>query len=138
MQYITTSRNQRNRVDAAKELKKLVFFSNICVAPVLEDLKVRGGVSLGVVLGRLGCGRVEGRSFSIVWYWGRASARACGRKGWGGGGPRGGLRDTAPAACHVSMLQTDEEKKAEAEAAEQQKQLMELIRKAQVRRARWQ
>lgn len=41
MNYITTSRNQRSRLDGAKELKKLVFFSNICVAPLLEDLKVR-------------------------------------------------------------------------------------------------
>jgi hypothetical protein len=40
LQYISTSRNQRNRIDAAKELKKLVFFSNICVAPIVEDLKV--------------------------------------------------------------------------------------------------
>ncbi|EFN52285.1 hypothetical protein CHLNCDRAFT_139027 [Chlorella variabilis] len=33
------SRNTRNRLDAAKELKKLVFFSNIVVAPLVEDLK---------------------------------------------------------------------------------------------------
>ncbi|PSC73353.1 chloroplastic isoform X2 [Micractinium conductrix] len=39
LQYVTQSRNTRNRLDAAKELKKLVFFSNIVVAPLLEDLK---------------------------------------------------------------------------------------------------
>ncbi|KAL4434488.1 hypothetical protein ABPG75_000929 [Micractinium tetrahymenae] len=39
LQFITQSRNTRNRLDAAKELKKLVFFSNICVAPLLDDLK---------------------------------------------------------------------------------------------------
>ena len=31
----------RNRIDAAKELRKLVLFSNVCVAPLVEDLKVR-------------------------------------------------------------------------------------------------
>lgn len=41
LQYISQSRNQRNRLDAAKELKKLVFFSNIVVAPLVEDLKAR-------------------------------------------------------------------------------------------------
>ena len=40
MQYISKSRTQRNRLDSAKELKKLVFFSNVCVTPLLEDLKV--------------------------------------------------------------------------------------------------
>lgn len=39
MQFISKSRNQRNRLDTAKELKKMVFFSNIVVAPILEDLK---------------------------------------------------------------------------------------------------
>ncbi|KAL4420333.1 hypothetical protein ABPG77_010238 [Micractinium sp. CCAP 211/92] len=39
LQYITQSRNTRNRLDASKELKKLVFFSNICVTPLLDDLK---------------------------------------------------------------------------------------------------
>ena len=31
----------RNKLDGAKELKKMVFFSNIVVAPLLEDLKAR-------------------------------------------------------------------------------------------------
>ena len=39
---------------------------------------------------------------------------------------------TPPAPC----LQTEEEKQAERDAAEQQKQLMEMIRKAQVRGGR--
>eukprot|EP00887_Chlorella_sp_A99_P004420 scaffold30.g4420.t1 len=39
LQYISKSRNQRNRLDASKELKRLVFFSNIVVAPLVEDLK---------------------------------------------------------------------------------------------------
>ena len=43
LQYVNTTRNQRNRLDAAKELKKMVFFSNIVVAPLLEDLKVGWG-----------------------------------------------------------------------------------------------
>ena len=41
MGFITRSRNVRNRLDGAKELKKLVYFSNIVVAPLLEDLRVR-------------------------------------------------------------------------------------------------
>ena len=41
MGFVTRSRNTRNRVDGAKELKKLVYFSNIVVSPLLEDLKVR-------------------------------------------------------------------------------------------------
>ena len=40
MGFVTRSRNTRNRVDGAKELKKLVYFSNIVVSPLLEDLKV--------------------------------------------------------------------------------------------------
>jgi len=64
VQYITQSRNTRNRLDAAKELKKLVFFSNIVVAPLLDDLKV--GMLVGcwllsvgrcVVRGGVGCRR---------------------------------------------------------------------------------
>ena len=39
--FTTRSRGQRDRLEAAKELKKLVFFSNIVVAPLLEDLQVR-------------------------------------------------------------------------------------------------
>ena len=38
--FITRSRSQRDRLEAAKELKKLVFFSNIVVAPLLEDVQV--------------------------------------------------------------------------------------------------
>ena len=38
--FITRSRSTRNRLDAAKELKRLVFYSNIVVAPLLEDVKV--------------------------------------------------------------------------------------------------
>ena len=30
----------RNKLDGAKELKKMVFFSNIVVAPMLEDMQV--------------------------------------------------------------------------------------------------
>ena len=39
--FVTRSRNVRNRLDGAKELKKLVYFSNIVVSPLLEDLQVR-------------------------------------------------------------------------------------------------
>ena len=39
LQYITASRLKQNRLDAAKELKRMVFFSNIVVAPLLEDIK---------------------------------------------------------------------------------------------------
>ncbi|CAD7702465.1 unnamed protein product [Ostreobium quekettii] len=39
MDYITTSRLKQNRLDAAKELKKMVFFSNIVVAPLLQEIK---------------------------------------------------------------------------------------------------
>ena len=39
--FVTRSRSQRDRLEAAKELKKLVFFSNIVVAPLLEDVQVR-------------------------------------------------------------------------------------------------
>jgi hypothetical protein len=38
--FISRSRTKSNRLDAAKELKGLVYFSNIVVAPLLEDLKV--------------------------------------------------------------------------------------------------
>ena len=43
--FVSRSRTKSNRLDAAKELKGLVFFSNIVVAPLLEDLKVRRGGS---------------------------------------------------------------------------------------------
>lgn len=39
MQFVTTSKTQRDRISAAKELKKMVFFSNIVLAPLAEDLK---------------------------------------------------------------------------------------------------
>ncbi len=41
--FITRSRSHRNRLDSAKELKKLVFYSNIVVAALLEDVKVSTG-----------------------------------------------------------------------------------------------
>ncbi|KAK9915263.1 hypothetical protein WJX75_006851 [Coccomyxa subellipsoidea] len=37
--FVSRSRTKSNRLDSAKELKALVFFSNIVVAPLLEDLK---------------------------------------------------------------------------------------------------
>ncbi|KAK9839292.1 hypothetical protein WJX81_005958 [Elliptochloris bilobata] len=37
--YIGRSRNKRDRLEAAKELKGLVFFSNIVVAALLEDVQ---------------------------------------------------------------------------------------------------
>ena len=39
--FVSRARMNRNKLDGSKELKKLVFFSNIVVAPLLEDLKVR-------------------------------------------------------------------------------------------------
>ena len=39
--FVTRSRSQRDRLEAAKELKRMVFFSNIVVAPLLEDTQVR-------------------------------------------------------------------------------------------------
>ena len=39
--FISRSRTKSNRLDAAKEIKGLVFFSNIVVAPLLEDVDVR-------------------------------------------------------------------------------------------------
>ncbi len=38
---MSRARMNRNKLDGAKELKKMVFFSNIVVAPLLEDLKAR-------------------------------------------------------------------------------------------------
>ena len=40
LQFVTRSRGQRDRLEAAKELKKMVFFSNIVVAALLEDVQV--------------------------------------------------------------------------------------------------
>ena len=48
--FVTRSRSQRDRLEAAKELKKLVFFSNIVVAPLLEDVQVRQRGSKAAVL----------------------------------------------------------------------------------------
>ena len=45
--FVTRSRSQRDRLEAAKELKKLVFFSNIVVAPLLEDVQVRVVMTFG-------------------------------------------------------------------------------------------
>ncbi len=39
--FIGRSRNKRDRLEAAKELKALVFFSNIVVAALLEDVQAR-------------------------------------------------------------------------------------------------
>lgn len=41
MGFITRSRNKANRLEAAKELKALVYFSNLVVSPLLEDINVR-------------------------------------------------------------------------------------------------
>ena len=46
MAFISRSRTKSNRLDAAKELKGLVFFSNIVVAPLLEDVDVSSPASL--------------------------------------------------------------------------------------------
>lgn len=47
--FVTRSRSQRDRLEAAKELKKLVFFSNIVVASLLEDVQVRVAPTLQCV-----------------------------------------------------------------------------------------
>ncbi|KAI8112260.1 hypothetical protein M9434_003584 [Picochlorum sp. BPE23] len=39
LKYISTSRSQKDRISAAKEVKKMVFFSNLVLAPVVDDLK---------------------------------------------------------------------------------------------------
>lgn len=39
MSYIKRARAQPNRIEQAKELKKMVFFSNMVVRPLLEDVK---------------------------------------------------------------------------------------------------
>lgn len=41
LQFITASRNQRDRINSSKELKKMVFFSNIVIAPLVEGLKTQ-------------------------------------------------------------------------------------------------
>lgn len=39
LKYISTSRSQKDRISSAKEVKKMVFFSNLVLAPVVDDLK---------------------------------------------------------------------------------------------------
>jgi len=39
LKYISTSRSQKDRISAAKEVKKMAFFSNLVLAPVVDDLK---------------------------------------------------------------------------------------------------
>lgn len=40
MGFISRSRNKANKLEAAKELKALVYFSNLVVTPLLEDINV--------------------------------------------------------------------------------------------------
>ncbi len=40
MGFVRRARSQTNRLESAKELKKLVFFSNMVIAPLVEDLQV--------------------------------------------------------------------------------------------------
>lgn len=37
--YTTKARNQKNRLESAKELKKLVYFNTMVVGPLLDDVK---------------------------------------------------------------------------------------------------
>mmetsp|Transcript_9892 Transcript_9892/g.36214 ORF Transcript_9892/g.36214 Transcript_9892/m.36214 type:complete len:1076 (-) Transcript_9892:1462-4689(-) len=37
--FVTTSRSKANRVESAKELRNMVFFSNTVITPLLEDIK---------------------------------------------------------------------------------------------------
>ena len=39
LKYISTSRTQKDRISAAKEIKRMIFFSNLVLAPVVGDLK---------------------------------------------------------------------------------------------------
>lgn len=39
MKFVTASRVHANKLDQAKELKKMVFFSNIVLSPLLEEAK---------------------------------------------------------------------------------------------------
>lgn len=39
LKFISTSRSQKDRISSAKELKKMVFFSNLVLAPIVDDLK---------------------------------------------------------------------------------------------------
>ena len=147
------SRNTRNRIDAAKELKKLVFFSNIVVAPLVEGLKVGclkwGGMGAG--------GVVWGGGYVLVWYysfptslWHLGPGGVVWMVGLGGPAIAGSrtcrstgtrhIQHLGPTTRHPTnlymltpapdRLQSEEEKKKEAEEAEQQKQIMELMQKA--------
>jgi len=39
MNYVKTAKTQRNRLDQAKELKKMVYFSNMVVSPLITGIK---------------------------------------------------------------------------------------------------
>lgn len=39
LKYISTSRSQKDRISSAKEIKKMIFFSNLVLTPVVGDLK---------------------------------------------------------------------------------------------------
>ena len=39
LKYISTSRTQKDRISSAKEIKKMIFFSNLVLTPVVGDLK---------------------------------------------------------------------------------------------------
>lgn len=40
LSFVTRARSQRNKLEGAKELKNLVYFSNIVIAPLVYDIKV--------------------------------------------------------------------------------------------------
>lgn len=65
VQFITRSRGQRDRLEAAKELKKMVFFSNIVVAALLEDVQVIDSLSPLTVVFQL-CQMMYGTIASCV------------------------------------------------------------------------
>ena len=39
LKYISTSRTQKDRISSAKEIKKMIFFSNLVLTPVVGDLE---------------------------------------------------------------------------------------------------
>lgn len=97
----------RNRLDGAKELKKLVYFSNIVVSPLLEDLLVRRsplptppGALRATHIVRI-CLEHQARFVPTPGWWALSvAARVCtsfhcdaadegGAGGGGGGGPEG-------------------------------------------------
>jgi len=39
LKYISTSRTQKDRISSAKEVKKMIFFSNLVLTPVVGDMK---------------------------------------------------------------------------------------------------